>query len=200
VLATFAIDHDGLYPEAKEHLPDYYSEPSIAWEQTRRYRLDSYVSSFKILSCPFHSHTIMKLHEFSPPDLHWRREWDRKDTGTRYCHMNYMWTGNHQREIWRYYNGEPPWPDTLHESTSDRTLITHRINLISGQHAGQFVGHAFEFHVPGIRSRGEFTQEDYETAGLVENPVGFADGHVEVRQPKDIKRRVLTTCCGLLHY
>ena len=199
VLSTFANDHGGVYPEANEHLPDYFNEPGWPYEESRRYKLDDYVSSHKILHCPYFSYSQVRLHGMRPED-HWIREWNRRDSGgpgRGYCHMNYMWMGNYGRRVLLYMNGELPWPESMDESAPDRSLITHRINLLPG-YGGQFIGHASKHNLLGIN---RITEPEMETAGLVENPVGFADGHVIVRSPGEIKRRVfLGSRPGLLHY
>ena len=194
VMSQYALDHDGVYPLATEHLPDYFQEGP--WEESRQRMLDDYVSSYKLLSCPYFNYMTRQLGYNA--DYHWRVEWTRRgEGGYRFVHMNYMWMGNYTRPVQRLMNGAFPWPKTVHESTPDRALITHRINLLIG-YGGQFEGHNMHMDVPGIR---QITQREMEMAGLEENPIGYADGHAEIKPPREILPRVfLGVRPGLLHY
>ncbi len=192
VQTQYALDNGGEYAEAPEHLPDYYREGG-PYQGSRRQKFEDYVSNYKILSCPYHNYTMRRFRA----DRHWRREWATSGPADTYnfCHMNYMWMGNYVKGISAYYNGELPWPKSMDESTPDRVLVTHRINLIKG-YGAQFESHNNALEVLGVR---RIQQPEKELAGLKENPVGYADGHALVIPAEDIVRRVKTGS-GTLFY
>ena len=201
VQTQYALDHGSEYARATEHLPDYYRDGG-PYEGSRRQKFEDYVSNYKILSCPYHNYAM----RFFLADRHWRIEWRKSGPTGNFdrCHMNYMWMGNYARTpsaTW-YDNldtdvvdPEPHWPKSIDESTPDRALVTHRINLIRGWGA-QFESHNNALYLVGVR---RIQEEEKELAGLKENPVGYADGHAVVVQPEDIRRRV-NTGSGILFY
>jgi len=219
---AFAADHDGAFPAVRSHIGDWYWDGSHPYEQSIRAQVEDYLVDPRLLWCPFKEHFTDSLSADSNVyETRLLRPWREKTPNWTF----YLWVGNFQSAQGyqvtylvpgSQYSGrggarsggrgggrggggepvtgvtEPPWPRNIGEATAGSLLITHRLF-----DAGSFSQYFSHNTAPPLNLPEKF---DLKSAGLVEHPVGYGDGHAVVKSPAEVKSRVYHTWPGTFYY
>lgn len=192
---SYATDNRDRFPEHRSHLPYNARQnfPGLVnnlspWETMR----DSYISDSRVLICPITAKLDASLAGSDwigsqTANGRWGG-WDGLDrtTGERPDHVPipYNWYANFSpisSSGFVYLNGERPWAESMSQCASTVTFITHPViwltsasyNAIDNSHGGNFR---------------DGTNPD-EWSDSVDNPIGMADGSVEIRLKSKMKKR-----------
>ncbi len=220
---TFAADHKGEFIAVRSHIGDWYWDTSHPYDQSIRAQMEDYVSEPRMLWCPFKEHfTDSPVEAPITYETRLLAPWRAKVENWTF----YMFAGNFQSAQGytltylvpgsRYagdrgggtrgggrggggapsepVNGVPetPWPRNTDQASSGGLMVTHRLFEFGG--LAQYFSHTIK---PPLNLQEGF---DLQAAGLVEHPVGFADGHVQLRTPAEVKSRVFHSWPGTFYY
>ncbi len=198
-----ADDNVGKFWRHNDYSADYVRSGGAAgsvWEAIKKGR---YLSEYTVTICP-----IIKYYPAvnTPPrylDASWAGDdYAGWDTEKPQILMTYLWLANFKAgngtvpigaaTQFQNHGGavEPAWPASMSQTTADRAFITHRI---SG-------GPGYISHDLGHLGRGLAINAGDLLAGTPEQPVCFADGHVENRPAAEIKPRSLIPASGIGYY
>lgn len=208
----YATDHGRRFAPHDDFSPDYQrsgNKPNIVGLMR-----GSYVQDTRIMICPVVAHVPAQQYgEYRTNDWQANGIFGGWDTDADYTNTAYMWLANFQGtrmfdavpappaeglsdpvairarpSTVQMLNGEPDLPRSLTEADARRSFITHKINFFVSSNSPtnlQDVGHG---------GRGTWQLgEPYEGYHSIEQPVGFADGHVITRSREQIKPRI---CIG----
>ena len=215
---TYATDNEGRFPQHNGFDPMWASrgqlganlwEEDMVWESMQ----DNYIADGHFLECPAMGRFGMVFGDsaFGFDDSTFGG-WDARtpsETRFNFVLMGYQWFANYNPEgmIFRPY-GEPVWPNRLEETSGTRAFISHFMTgtdpdpsdgisgseeiIIDWTHGGD-ASNAEEFCtmcLKGSRTKFEGAAEiRADEPADADNPVGFADGHVEVHSRSQIKLR-----------
>lgn len=177
---TYAAQSNGRFPRHTDHSPEYLrsshdSDPNdnVIDNMKRSGILDT-----QITVCP-----ICAVFGHRYADTRIGGDYGGLDAGYPNCLGSYMWLANYDH--WNgviYHNDEPPFPKRFQDCTQSQAFITHRISLLDPYIRD--VAH---------RGMGLYTQpgnfDFHEDSTTVDQPVGYADGHVTVHSRSEIEVR-----------
>jgi hypothetical protein len=194
---SYATDNNDRFPEHRAHLPynarqnfPGLENPLSPWETMR----ESYITDSRVLICPITAKLSTSLAETDwigsqTANGRWGG-WDGLDrtTGERPDHVPipYNWYANFSpisSSGFEYLNGERAWAEKMSQCASTVTFITHPViwltstsyNAIDNSHGGNFR---------------DGTNPD-EWSDSVDNPIGMADGSVEIRAKSKTDKRAV---------
>jgi prepilin-type N-terminal cleavage/methylation domain-containing protein len=206
----YTADYEGKYHSHADYSPEYVR--SGGNHNSLYDAIIEYVDDIEIMLCPIQEQT------FRGDDYVgylWDLEWvwtDGQWAHWGYVHpeigqdpaqiySGYMWFANYT-----YFGMRPefdfttpdgevvhelPWPRNESESTADRALIAHRISNLFGSHFWD-TSHGGNNHAMATSYEIFSSSED--------NPVAFADGHVEIINKFEIKARANIPAVGVYYY
>lgn len=106
-------------------------------------------------------------------------------------------TANGVPNLMLTFNGrqEPAWPDKAADATSDQAFITHRISGGPGSYVSHNLGHLGY----GL-AMGTGVSTEALLQGTPDQPVGYADGHIDSHNTDQIGQRALLNTGGIGYY
>ena len=105
-----------------------------------------------------------------------------------------MWFANVTDDPAVFLNNEPPWPVTAEQCSGNRVFITHRIDYADGWNFFQDGGHLGgqgDMYAPKAQWK--------KGVSSVDQPIGYADGHVEVRDKNAMDYRALYSGANIIY-
>jgi len=193
----------GKFWRHNDYSADYHRSGGASgsvWEAIKKGR---YLSEYSNTICP----VIKAYPGMNTTERYLSASWN----GSTYAGWNteqpqilsvYMWFANYQTGNGTIPTGaanqflspdgekEPNWPTHMGEATSDRAFITHRISGGSG-YASHNLGHT------GL---GLAIAAGDLFVGTLDQPLGYADGHVITKPMSDVKGRTLINAGGIGYY
>ena len=121
------------------------------------------------------------------------------DTDAAMIMTPYCWTAKYRDSggaPMNFLNGEPGWPDNAEECRADRAFIFHLFwSYIDNYTGGGVLAYGTQDYTHGgLRDLSPSTPEaQWEKAQSHDNPVGYADGHVEFHLKSEMKPRANAT-------
>lgn len=211
VQTTFAAANDGKFPNHDHDSPFYYYREDNKHDDQVYLALRSYVDDPMILICPLQKPLAKKYPVMGDP--YWcgglYNGWGAEKVldsfsgrAPNMIHSGYMWTANFRTFTNSFFPGslpeynfqfprtgeivnETPWPTDITRCTSSAAFIMHPIWIWGSYIRDLAHGGMFADFISGT---------DYLKVGeSIDNPVGYADGHIEIVKRSHIKPRVRTT-------
>ena len=216
--AMYSTDNKDRFPSHNDASPDYVKSGGgpNAENVYHAYKGSAYLPDSKILTCPLLATwggayaTTEYMNRFSSAYGGWDYEMDpyfhtlpaSEQAEPYYISIVYLWFANFK------YNGQPAsfeffstpdgidvnepfWPTRGSECRADRAFIAHRISW--SNHIFWDLSHGGN---GGTQDDGSyFYTEDSDS---FDNPVCYADGHVEMRVKGDIRPRAMIT--NIIYY
>lgn len=198
---AYATENDGKFASHTDPSPWYVSSGSR--RNSCRELMDGYVNDSKVLLCPLIKSFGLywgDLKYVSPEDSAYG-SWDAIDPKTgQGCTMtiiSYSWYGGYTDPAgltkfkFMYIDSsgvksvnEPVWPKKQSECSSTRAFIAHTIVKVPSFNLWWDLGHGGQVNfVPDVKI-------DFKDASKSrENPVGYADGHIEQHLRTGLKAR-----------
>ncbi len=194
---TYATEWDGKFPEHLSSTANYVSNGTEATATTRwKYAMkDTYITDSEVLLCP-----ILKKNKdwwpfyYDNDDLNYG--WDTDNLG---CQISYNWyanfapmDGSGNPSPITFLSGESPWPKNSTECNSTRAMITHDVEEyiwgLGGTPTFYDASHGSRLYAPIF--------DDLEST---DNPVGRADGHVDIVKKSHTLPRAEFTYSGSVY-
>lgn len=200
----YATENDGQFVEHDDPYPQivlYPDNPSDPKNQSRVYLAmkGQYIEDTDVMMCPLLAHFGGFLEDGT-----YTGGWDAYDDTpppSAVVTSGYMWFARFRYGVSGWGNTspvdpffsftslentevhEPPWPKEYAECTADRAFIAHTITR-SGTDSFNDVSHGGN----GITYGATMFEEDSTSQ---DNPIGYADGHVETRHRWEMHARAL---------
>jgi len=199
----YVNDNNGKFHSHKDHAPSYVR--SNGNQDSLYDAIIGYMKNTKIMLCPLLGELPQFGYRYTSLDyFEWGYGgWDSVKPELHqipsHIFSGYDWFANYQHisgtktKFSFVYKGdmiqENPWPRTGEELTEDKAFIAHRI---SAHRRRGYVGLWDISHGGSGGARGiEFEELFDDISTSKENPVGYADGHVEIRCKSEIRPRAL---------
>ncbi|MCX5636960.1 MAG: type II secretion system protein [Planctomycetota bacterium] len=203
----YSSDNNGKFHSHDDHSPEYVR--SIGNQDSLYDAIIGYVEDIDIFGCPIQSQAAkpgsainwLRLDFYDPGGY---ANWGgcQEGSGRNLANIlsGYLWFANYT-----YFGTEPvfdfidirgthsegmPWPKTDDQASGNRAFIAHRISNTAGAH----------FWDTAHGGAGLAMNAEFEIfASDVDNPIGYADGHVDVTLKRQILPRAKTPV-GVYYY
>jgi hypothetical protein len=203
---AYASDNDGRFPQHYDATPEYVRTGGAKrGDVYSAYKDSGYFENSKILLCPllaidFKSNNFDKLNyyvtEYGAWDYDRGPYWRRAYPAPSMVYMFSSWFANYRcgnadtKVSFKFsdsYFGqvtEHPWPDKVSDCTAISAFIAHRITL---------GGSAYGFNVDRGHGGNDIVYmtgyDFYKSSKSIDNPIGYADGHIETRNRSEMRPR-----------
>jgi prepilin-type N-terminal cleavage/methylation domain-containing protein len=191
----YADDYQGRFANHEDQSPDYHRTPLTGKSSIVNCLRGTYLRDTKITICPITAASFGKYWEYyGDPAAYDTPGYGGWDTQADMVVTSYLWFANYTAKPAMKFlttegkvdpadpSSEPPWPSKTSECDSRRAFITHRVS------ESPFLAFSDLGHLGGFQSTWE--QRSFSSWSItVDQPVGYADGHIVIRKRADLRPR-----------
>jgi prepilin-type N-terminal cleavage/methylation domain-containing protein len=189
----YANDFLGKFAFHQDQSPDYHRTPTTGKSSIVSSMRGSYLGNTRVLICPITKAFGKDWPPYTDPSATDGSGYGGWDTGADMVFTPYLWLANYTaRPNMKFLtsdgrvdasdpSSEPPWPTKQEECDSRRAFVTHRLSD-TPYVVRSDLGHLGSFQNYDKRSFSEWCV-------TVDQPVGYADGHVDVHKRTQFRPR-----------